>query len=92
VLAAKAELRYLIVPQYTAGGQYPLSFAAALTREVGWLVQLGWVKPCDWLVVGLVVVVELFSKKRNWICRRTSTNWYTTLPQITDCRSVTTTV
>jgi hypothetical protein len=31
VLAAKAKLRYLIVPQYTAGGQYPLSFVVALT-------------------------------------------------------------
>jgi hypothetical protein len=28
-----ADLIYLIVPQYTAGGQYPLSFAAALTGD-----------------------------------------------------------
>jgi hypothetical protein len=33
VLAAKAELRYLIVPRYTAGGQYPLSSVVALTGD-----------------------------------------------------------
>jgi hypothetical protein len=33
VLAAKAELRYLCIPQCITGGQYPLSFAAALTGD-----------------------------------------------------------
>jgi hypothetical protein len=35
VLAAKAELRYLIVPRYTAGGQYPLSFVVAQMCKCG---------------------------------------------------------
>jgi hypothetical protein len=30
-----ADLIYLIVPQYTAGGQYPLSSAAARTGDCG---------------------------------------------------------
>lgn len=33
VLASNANLSYLLVPQYITGGQYPPSFAGALTGD-----------------------------------------------------------